>query len=1201
MNFDTFTEAQRASVQHVRGPLFIAAGAGSGKTFTLQQRIAYALTPESGSGCASIDEVLAITFTKAAAAEVKARVRAALRAEGMGEEALRVDAAWISTIHGMCSRILRENALVAGVNPNFSVISEFREKQLREQALETVLAREAENDRYAALFAEYGVRAPAGSFSDTSVRGMVEALLARAAAFVDGLGAVDTGPEPPAASAAARHVLLAYEQALSLIEGVMGAKPGKRQVETQTACAEAVAALEAFLAAGERDWRALLELLATLSSLRSDGFGKQAGDAGKEMCRAVQSELMRAFANGNAAIAHPHAETLLSLARQVEAEYARALEALGAIDNNGLLHRAYALLLAHPEVAARYRQQFKLVMVDEFQDTNQLQVDLIALVAGTENLCTVGDAQQSIYRFNGADVAVFERLRAQVESDTSGQALVQRLDDNFRSHGDVLAFVRRVCAQDEVFGERFLDLRAARRGEGAYRGGGPRIEVQLTTYTGSKDGSGAVAAQAEAIANRFAELRADGHQDGEMVVLLSRMTNADTYAAALRARGFACALGGGRSFYELDEVRTVGYLLTVLANPADTRALFSALTSDFVQLSADEFLRLATVYDEETGMPRRRALDRALLEYEAEPGSALAFALELFARARKRAEVDKPSRVLTELINEAGWLARLEKQGVEGVATAANVLKALRVVAELENEPGAGLAQVARDFRAMANTVADAPGSLSVANQNAVRIMTIHKSKGLEFPLVAVAAYDPSVPRAGAFQCAALDGRVRMALSAKRSEMAHSKTLTHAAIDIAEASLETAADPAQFAVVMQKRTEEEEVAEARRKFYVACTRASEYLLIAGMAKETKDPLSAYASVPITDDVRRSLMGDEDFPAGEAALEYGGSEPLRFTRIALAQDEGDAEDGAEDSAEAGEGEGADRVAVRAEDSEEFAFEVPVLPELRLPVCNPLPHFNRKNMFSYSAISSHDTPAAEIESSATTSVSSAGNAVEAPPGAGKQAPVAADAAAFVNADEATPSATDLGSAFHRVAQLAVERRALAGAVQTPPPARVDSIARRYGVASGVARERLNAALSRWFTSDVLARVNSYDKVHAEVPFVVEIPCGEETRLLEGEIDLLATDAAQTHAFVVDYKTGGYAEETDEALHEKHRLQATCYAYALLMQGYEDVEFAFVRVEQEKEGQPQVVPYAFSAADLISIKKAIEEAYIAALGAQ
>ena len=126
MDLSRLRPGQLASIKHLDGPLLICAGAGSGKTFTLTQRITWALLPGSdtdgSSFLNSIDEALVITFTNKAAGEIKDRIRAALRAEGMMTEALKVDGAWISTIHGMCSRILREHALEAGLDPAFELV-----------------------------------------------------------------------------------------------------------------------------------------------------------------------------------------------------------------------------------------------------------------------------------------------------------------------------------------------------------------------------------------------------------------------------------------------------------------------------------------------------------------------------------------------------------------------------------------------------------------------------------------------------------------------------------------------------------------------------------------------------------------------------------------------------------------------------------------------------------------------------------------------------------------------------------------------------------------------------------------------------------------------------------------------------------------------------------------------------------------------
>ena len=143
VNLDTCTPGQRQIITTLDKPLMVSAGAGSGKTFTLTQRIAYALS-EGGpdaSPLQSIDQVMAITFTKKAAAELKSRIKRQLAGMGLVEEALKVDDAWISTIHGMCSRVLREHALELGIDPAFSVISETESKCYYDEAFDIIIKR----------------------------------------------------------------------------------------------------------------------------------------------------------------------------------------------------------------------------------------------------------------------------------------------------------------------------------------------------------------------------------------------------------------------------------------------------------------------------------------------------------------------------------------------------------------------------------------------------------------------------------------------------------------------------------------------------------------------------------------------------------------------------------------------------------------------------------------------------------------------------------------------------------------------------------------------------------------------------------------------------------------------------------------------------------------------------------------------------
>ncbi len=183
MDLSTLMPQQLQVVKTLDRPLFVSAGAGSGKTFTLTRRIVYALSPESGPFVEHLDQVLAITFTKDAAAEIRDRVRRALIEEGMDEEALTVDDAWISTIHGMCSRILRAHALELGIDPEFTVLTDTDE--LMDQAVEHVLGRATSPDAapelaasLKALYAWYPMAGEGGPFgAGATIKGLVRELL----------------------------------------------------------------------------------------------------------------------------------------------------------------------------------------------------------------------------------------------------------------------------------------------------------------------------------------------------------------------------------------------------------------------------------------------------------------------------------------------------------------------------------------------------------------------------------------------------------------------------------------------------------------------------------------------------------------------------------------------------------------------------------------------------------------------------------------------------------------------------------------------------------------------------------------------------------------------------------------------------------------------------------------------------------------
>ena len=398
------TPRQKQCVDTLVGPVAVSAGAGSGKTFTLTRRIVHSLECGFASG---IDEVLAITFTSKAAGEIKSRVKGALKACGRIDQALLVDSAWISTIHGACARMLRAHALDLGIAPDFTVADEAAANDMLDASLEEVLG--SENDiispgDYDALFTEYAAR-QVGSMSAASVEGMVRDIVVAAQSSPEGMASI-----VPAPSAASPRKLMARMASLAGdITAVCEAqKPGKTRDAFLDGTARALEGLEDAQEQGaEPSPERVLELFNAFP-VPSRAFGTpEYKEYATEAAQGYLSLMMEA----RLALAEPRMREVIDLSGRVFDAYRRRKREAGVLDNDDLLTMASRMFSEHPEIAAEYADRFKLIMVDEFQDTDQLQVNMIKRMAGKnfERLCTVGDAQQSIYRFRGADVSVYDR------------------------------------------------------------------------------------------------------------------------------------------------------------------------------------------------------------------------------------------------------------------------------------------------------------------------------------------------------------------------------------------------------------------------------------------------------------------------------------------------------------------------------------------------------------------------------------------------------------------------------------------------------------------------------------------------------------------------------------------------------------------------------------------------------------------------
>lgn len=1206
MDLSTLMPQQLQIVKTLDRPLFVSAGAGSGKTFTLTRRIVYALSPESGPFVEHLDQVLAITFTKDAAAEIRDRVRRALIDEGMDEEALTVDDAWISTIHGMCSRILRAHALELGIDPEFTVLTDTDE--LMDQAVEHVLGRATAPDAapelaasLKALYAWYPMAGEGGSFGGgTTIKGLVRDLLELSSQLPGGMDDVRVARGQADTSALAD----AYRAAL-----------GASKSSTEKAQA-ALDAIDAFEASGKTMADAARLMMSCTMPRASKAFPK-------EQVELLKAEAADAFINIVLACGGPALDALVGLARSVEAEYRALKAAQSALDNNDLLRMAYEALRDYPAIRAAYEGRFKMVMIDEFQDTDQMQVDLIRYLtgAGERALCTVGDAQQSIYRFRGAEVEVFRRQERKVGSSAAPEATVVadapagelvKLVRNFRSHDEVLRYVARVFDGDDGgLMQGFLDLEASDGRKDKLVAGASRRQALFVAGGSTQERT---QAKARAIAERFRALADAGQPQGGMVLLLGRMTNADVYAQAFRDQGLDCVIAGGSVFAQAAEVQTVRALVCALANPADTaQGLMPLLASPMFALGAQEFLALATKLDSETGETSRRNIDAGIMSDFDVPGlqdlPLVTRAREVLRYALRRVGRDSFAAIARDVVNASGWFVRLAQRGPEGKAIAANVLKALDAVAEAEAEFGNSPRSIALAFdRFLAGK--EAPGALNEEGDGAVRIMTVHASKGLEYPVVAVAECFGVRKSSGAARMGRVEGGAQVVALPARFDGVKLTDETFVKGDDVKKQFEHAfkgkgtslwlppelmedvcatGSPAEAFARLRNDDLQLSLEERARLLYVAMTRARELVILAMDAGVSRGKVTAPTfdvETDLTYDVLRRILptGSLDMPQLDSdRLAFDNSKPGDYELISLADFtfgeqafEANASLDVEGRLVRGDADAADNAARSTvpgpADPEPDAFEL-VCPQavgVRMGTC-PYP---ARDSYSYSSIATALHAESEDRAAETrVPMDEAGDDAE------------LDGSEMTDADvaavEPAGNPMALGSAFHAACQWLIEMGA-----DALPAERADALARLWCL-TPEQRERFDVALDRWLKSAVRADLLAWPCVRAEVPFF-SLGCEDEDiarygAYAEGAIDALATNPADSScALVIDYKTGGTPDETPDQLLEKHALQARVYADVLHKAGFEAVTVKFVRVEQAdptifvEPAEPQVVTY-------------------------
>jgi ATP-dependent helicase/nuclease subunit A len=818
------TPEQGAAIA-VEGSAAVRAGAGSGKTAVLARRFVHLLRPGS-AGVPLVDDVsqiLAITFTEKAAAEMKKKVRDVLGTEieaARGADRarwirLRRDllGAQISTIHAFCARVLRENPIEAGIDPRAAVLDEHETRAYLENAVESeLLARLRAGDLGAR---ELVLRFNFAGGRNGGAVGLVTDFLARLGRTGHDAAWLVSATEGQAANVSEAETALraAADRVLAIV--------GERvAVKKQSPGVAALAAR----------WSVFVDLLRRLDTstpleefLELKELGRLL--AGAKLKSAVSAELKLDSGRLRGALAEAFGAVVAAPANaRIAALVAGIADAVRArkrddavLTFDDLITETRTLLASHPAVRDRYARRFRAIMVDEFQDTDRVQAEVVRRLregSPAPLLFVVGDEKQSIYRFRGADVSVFHEVSAELGKELP-------LGTNFRSTPPVLAFVNalaeailRVPPDGEAAhwtqfdaSQRLVPFRAAKPAVAAVR----LVSFGAEQARRNLNMAEARELEARALANVVARLHDDeGIAYGSIAMLFRAFTEVKMYENALRRREVPYYVVKGRGFFQCQEVRDVTSLLGTLLDAKDGISLAAVLRSPLFAIDDDTLWRLAWPEERERPDLTRRFRSDETFDDLGEAAPHLRRVRDLLLHLRSVASRATVAEVIEETCAATDFEAVCLTQ-FQGTQKVANVRKLIELAREWERQRFFTLRDFVRTVRRLGATEPREPEAPLVSEgDDVVRLMTIHQAKGLEFDAVVI----PDLARAPQ-----PDNRTVM--------LDDERGVVSGPIDATGRIILDHAGLARY----REREKDRSRAEYARLFYVACTRARDVLVL----------------------------------------------------------------------------------------------------------------------------------------------------------------------------------------------------------------------------------------------------------------------------------------------------------------------------------------------------------------------------------
>lgn len=801
------TLSQKKAVGSLGKHTLISAGAGTGKTRVLVERVFHLVTQHA----VPLAEILVMTFTEKAAGEIKQRLSKRFQKENCSQARQDLESASISTFHSFAARLLREHPVEAGVDPEFRVFENEESELLKEEALDDCMTRFFESNHPAFGFFE--------SYGEFAAR---EALLhLYHTARQEGLGVAAYFPKwkeqrKLQMNEFREQILMLAESRVASIAEHLDVEAWRQWIQKGLLCWQDVESFDAWFSSYKRSpqkniqeqWTAWKQFVEEWLAFQIESFS---------------DEMIDFFEKA---------------ACDFELVYSQKKNDQNGLDFDDLQVRAVELLRENSSgariVLSALRRQFRHIFVDEFQDTSYLQMEFVQFLMASAEVFLVGDYKQSIYAFRGAEPRLF--LETQDAFQASEAATCIALADNFRSRSSVLHFVNTFFArlwEEDGFPFDPLIMKkeeptqiVGTRDDLADK---PELMIIPTSDEGGKEE--ARLREGSAIASRIQELNAQGIAYGDMAVLFSAMTHSALYEYALRRAGVPYVSVSGMSFYDQSEIRDLISLLECLQNPLADVPLASLLRSPFVRVSDETLFWIAEkAKSKKAENPLCEGLS-AFLEIEEISDSEkkkLESFWNHFQNWRQFKDANRLSDLLEEAVEKTGYVIWALAQP-SGVRRYGHIRKFIQLARRQEGRGKLSIHSfLALVRRLQFQEVRETDPAASGEDIQAVRLMTVHAAKGLEFPIVFLADL----------------GRSR------NPQHGHpSLAVPHFGFALRVKNPATGKNEAGWMFQkLQEIRKKQENEERKRLFYVAATRAENNLILSGVWNPPKNEKETYAEM-----------------------------------------------------------------------------------------------------------------------------------------------------------------------------------------------------------------------------------------------------------------------------------------------------------------------------------------------------------------